>query len=41
MNIKKENKVRKWKQRIAAAEVNNPELAKRLRGKLASFEGKK
>lgn len=41
MNLKKENKYRKWEQRIKAAEVNNPKLADKLRGKLASMKGKK
>ena len=39
--LKKENKVRKWEQRIKAAEVTNPKLAEKLRGKLASIRGRK
>jgi hypothetical protein len=41
MNLKKENKYRKWEQRIKAAEVTNPKLAEKLRGKLASMKGRK
>jgi hypothetical protein len=39
--LKKDNKVRKWEQRIKAAEASNPKLAEKLRGKLASFKGRK
>jgi len=39
--LKKENKIRKWGQRIKAVESTNPKLAENLRGKLASFKGRK
>ena len=38
---KKENKIRKMKQRIQAFEKTNPKLAENWRGRLASFMGKK
>lgn len=38
---KKENQIRKMKQRIASYEKTNPKMAQNLRGKLAAFEGKK
>jgi hypothetical protein len=38
---KKENKIKKWNKRIKAAEANNPKLAERMKGKLASMKSKK
>ncbi|HPI81885.1 MAG TPA: hypothetical protein PK122_01490 [Candidatus Paceibacterota bacterium] len=38
---KRENKIKKWEKRIKAAESNNPELAKKMKGKLAAIKGKK
>jgi len=39
--FKKANKIRKMKQRQAAFEKNNPELARRMEGKIAAMEGRK
>lgn len=39
--LKKANKVRKWEQRVKAAEATNPKLAEKLRGKLAAIKGRK
>jgi hypothetical protein len=38
---KKENQIKKMEKRIKAYEVSNPKMAENLRGKLASFKGKK
>ena len=40
-NFKKANKVKKMEQRILALYENNPEMAKRLEGKLAALKGRK
>jgi len=39
--LKKANKIKKWEQRIKAVEVTNPEMADKLRGKLAAFKSRK
>jgi len=39
--LKKENKIKKWEQRILAVMETNPEMAKKLEGKLAAFKGRK
>lgn len=39
--VKKENKIKKWEQRILALMETNPEKARRLEGKLAAFKGRK
>ena len=39
--LKKDNKIRKWEQRVKAVEATNPKLAEKLRGKLASIRGRK
>lgn len=39
--LKKENKIKKWEQRIKAVESSNPKMAENLKGKLASFKGRK
>jgi hypothetical protein len=38
---KKENVNRKWKKMIKVYETSNPEMARRLIGKLAAFAGRK
>ena len=39
--LKKENKIKKWEQRIKTTEITNPKMAERLKGKLAAFKGQK
>jgi hypothetical protein len=39
--FKKANKIRKWEQRIKAAQVTNPKLAEKMKGKLASIKAQK
>ena len=38
---KKETQLKKMEQRKKALEVTNPEMAKKLEGKIAAFKGKK
>ena len=39
--FKKENKIKKMEQRLKALEVNNPKMAEKLKGQIASISGSK